>query len=331
MGVHGDKDPAGRRATTKPDSNPDRADEGLAWYRIPESRQTSSGVRLSTTVTVDSGQLRRVPAGLRVRMRVHRPPPRDRRSTTGKCSENGPTQARGLLGGTSLGRARLSGFHSVTLKRCFRVRATRIPFVPPASRETRHGREPTGNARKDCHPTSSAQVESTYRSHLARVLKHVCPGGNQDERPCDKHREAAQERHDYRDSDRAGPSSPDLSPVRRVPPSLTSAFSPFREALHRFQPQLEGEAIGLEILNPSPSGGIGNLPRPGPVGHRTLHRGALESLPAPARRGGIGGAMDGGSQKHAGRDLQKRDGGIRSDSRLGKDAENPLAQLARRR
>lgn len=41
------------------------------WYRIPESWQTSGGFRLSTVVTVGSGQLRWVPAGLRVRMRVH--------------------------------------------------------------------------------------------------------------------------------------------------------------------------------------------------------------------------------------------------------------------
>jgi hypothetical protein len=40
------------------------------WYRIPDSRQASGGVRLNTVVTVGSGRLRWIPAGLRVRMRV---------------------------------------------------------------------------------------------------------------------------------------------------------------------------------------------------------------------------------------------------------------------
>ena len=40
------------------------------WYRIPESRQASGGVRLNTVATVGSGRLRWIPAGLRVRMRV---------------------------------------------------------------------------------------------------------------------------------------------------------------------------------------------------------------------------------------------------------------------
>ncbi len=40
------------------------------WYRIPESRRASGGVRLSTAVTVGSDKLRWIPAGLRVRMRV---------------------------------------------------------------------------------------------------------------------------------------------------------------------------------------------------------------------------------------------------------------------
>ena len=40
------------------------------WYRIPESRQTSGGFRLSTVVTVGSGQIQGIPTGLRVRMRV---------------------------------------------------------------------------------------------------------------------------------------------------------------------------------------------------------------------------------------------------------------------
>ena len=42
----------------------------VVWYRIPESRRASGGVRLSTVVTVGSDQLRWVPAGSRVRMRV---------------------------------------------------------------------------------------------------------------------------------------------------------------------------------------------------------------------------------------------------------------------
>ena len=42
------------------------------WYRIPESRRASGGVRLSTVITAGSGQLRWVPAGLRVRTRVQR-------------------------------------------------------------------------------------------------------------------------------------------------------------------------------------------------------------------------------------------------------------------
>ena len=41
-----------------------------AWYRIPESRRSSGGVRLRTVVMVGYGQLRWVSAGLRVRMRV---------------------------------------------------------------------------------------------------------------------------------------------------------------------------------------------------------------------------------------------------------------------
>ena len=45
------------------------------WYRIPESRRASGGVRLSTVGMVGSGQLRWIPAGLRVRMRVHRATP----------------------------------------------------------------------------------------------------------------------------------------------------------------------------------------------------------------------------------------------------------------
>lgn len=36
------------------------------WYRIPESRRASGGVRLSTVLTVGSAQLQWVPAGLRV-------------------------------------------------------------------------------------------------------------------------------------------------------------------------------------------------------------------------------------------------------------------------
>jgi hypothetical protein len=57
-----------------------------SWYRRPESRQTSGGVRLSTVVTVGSGQLRWVPAGLRVRMRVHTGPTR-RLTATGLESQ----------------------------------------------------------------------------------------------------------------------------------------------------------------------------------------------------------------------------------------------------
>src|SRR5688500_17052856 len=41
------------------------------WYRIPESRRASGGVRLSTVGTVGSDQIRWIPASLRVRMRVH--------------------------------------------------------------------------------------------------------------------------------------------------------------------------------------------------------------------------------------------------------------------
>jgi hypothetical protein len=46
----------------------------LRWNRIPESRQTSGGFRLSMVVTVGSGQLWWIPTGLRVRMRVRSGP-----------------------------------------------------------------------------------------------------------------------------------------------------------------------------------------------------------------------------------------------------------------
>src|SRR5574338_1579583 len=59
----------GTPGTKRPDS---RLESGVdeTWYRIPESRRASGGVRLSTVVTVASGQLRWISATLRVRMRV---------------------------------------------------------------------------------------------------------------------------------------------------------------------------------------------------------------------------------------------------------------------
>jgi len=41
-----------------------------AWYRIPDSRQWSSGLRLSTDGPVSSGGIQRAPARYRVRLRV---------------------------------------------------------------------------------------------------------------------------------------------------------------------------------------------------------------------------------------------------------------------
>jgi hypothetical protein len=51
------------------------------WYRIPESRRASDGLRLNTVVTVGSGQLRWIPTGLRVRMGVQAPLANCRRSS----------------------------------------------------------------------------------------------------------------------------------------------------------------------------------------------------------------------------------------------------------
>jgi transposase InsO family protein len=53
-----------------------RASRNEWWYRIPDSRRASGGVRLSTVGAVGSGQLRSIPAGLRVRTRVHKQPRR---------------------------------------------------------------------------------------------------------------------------------------------------------------------------------------------------------------------------------------------------------------
>lgn len=60
----------GTPGTKRPDS---RLESGVdeTWYRIPESRQPSGWFRLSTVVMVGSSQLRWIPAGLRVRVRVH--------------------------------------------------------------------------------------------------------------------------------------------------------------------------------------------------------------------------------------------------------------------
>jgi hypothetical protein len=46
------------------------------WYRIPESRQWSGGLRLNTDVPVRSGRIQPGPAGYRVRIRVQTGAPR---------------------------------------------------------------------------------------------------------------------------------------------------------------------------------------------------------------------------------------------------------------
>jgi len=46
-----------RRAATQPRSQLRSGRRGRIWYRIPESRQTSGGSRLTTVVTAGSGRL----------------------------------------------------------------------------------------------------------------------------------------------------------------------------------------------------------------------------------------------------------------------------------
>jgi hypothetical protein len=72
------EDTAESAATKKPRFEGESGPWDECWYRIPESRRSSGGVRLSTVATVGSGRLRWVPAGLRVRMRVQRDSPTKR-------------------------------------------------------------------------------------------------------------------------------------------------------------------------------------------------------------------------------------------------------------
>lgn len=74
--------------------------QGECWYRIPESRQTSGGFRLSTVLTVGYGQFRGLPAGLGVRMRVQRARP----AWTEPGPEPNLSRAPGIQGVGTLGR-----------------------------------------------------------------------------------------------------------------------------------------------------------------------------------------------------------------------------------